>query len=274
MSLPSSNPPGQRSLKPLGPRLERLYAVYADARYLSPDPLEMVVPFGRVEDREIAALAASSLAYGRVLQILKSLQKVFGILGEHPSDYVRSGNAERFRRDFRGFKHRFHTGEDLANLLEGVRLALDRYGSLESCFAAGFDRERDATVLRAEEHFCSELCTCFPGGESTLLPSPKRGSACKRLNLMLRWLVRQDAVDPGGWTRIPPSHLIVPLDTHLHRIARELGLTRRKAADGKTALEITEAFRNIFPDDPVKADFVLTRFGIHPDFGRDPLEKC
>ena len=118
MSLPNSNPPRQRSLKPLGPRLERLYAVYADARYISPDPLEMVVPFRRVEDREIAALAASSLAYGRVLQILKSLQKVFGILGKHPSDYVRSGNAERFRRDFRGFKHRFHTGEDLANLLE------------------------------------------------------------------------------------------------------------------------------------------------------------
>ena len=234
MSLPNSNPPRQRLLKPLGPRLERLYAVYADARYLSPDPLEMVVPFRRVEDREIAALAASSLAYGRVLQILKSLQKVFGILGEHPSDYVRSGNAERFRRDFRGFKHRFHTGEDLANLLEGVRIALDRHGSLESCFAAGFDRERDATVR----------------------------------------LVRQDAVDPGGWTRIPPSHLIVPLDTHLHRIARELGLTRRKAADRETALEITEAFREIFPDDPVKADFVLTRFGIHPDFGRDPLEKC
>ena len=273
MSLPNSNPPRQRSLKPLGPRLERLYAVYADARYISPDPLEMVVPFGRVEDREIAALAASSLAYGRVLQILKSLQKVFGILGDRPSDYVRSGNAERFRRDFRGFKHRFHTGEDLANLLEGVRIALDRHGSLESCFAAGFDRERDATVLRAEERFCSELCTCFPGGESTLLPSPKRGSACKRLNLMLRWLVRKDPVDPGGWNSVPASRLIVPLDTHMHRLARELGLTARRAADRKTAEEVTYAFSLWCPEDPVRYDFSLTRFGIHPDFSKNPFKN-
>lgn len=273
MTSPSSKPQKKTAEKPLGQRLERLYAVYSDSRYISSDPLETVLPFREVADREIAALTASALAYGRVQQILKSLRIVLDVMGPHPAQYIRRGDTERFRRDFKNFKHRFHTGEDLALLFAGVRDALERYGSLEACFLAGFDPAHE-TVLPAAERFCAELCRHFPSGESTLLPSPAKGSACKRLNLMLRWLVRQDAVDPGGWERIPASHLVVPLDTHMHRIARELGLTARNAADGTTALEITRAFRRMFPDDPVKADFVLTRFGIHPDFGKNPLEKC
>lgn len=274
MSSPSSDPLENKARKPLGVRLGRLYAVYSDPRWISPDPLELVLPFRTVADREIAALTASSLAYGRVAQILKSLHAVFGVMGGSPADYVRNGSEERFRRDFHGFKHRFHTGEDLALLFAGIRDALERWGSLEACFAAGFDAACHKTVLPAAERFCGVLCHRFPGGESTLLPSPSRGSACKRLNLMLRWLVRHDAVDPGGWTRIPASHLVVPLDTHMHRIARELGLTTRKAADLRTALEVTRAFRSMFPEDPVKLDFVLTRFGINPEFGENPLEKC
>ena len=274
MSSPSSNLQGNNARKPLGVRLGRLYAVYSDPRWISPDPLELVLPFRTVADREIAALAASSLAYGRVAQILKSLHAVFCVMGGSPADYIRSGSETQFRRDFRGFKHRFHTGEDLALLFAGVRDVLERCGSLETCFAEGFDADRDETVLPAAERFCGELCHRFPGGESTLLPSPSRGSACKRLNLMLRWLVRHDAVDPGGWTRIPASHLVIPLDTHMHRIERELGLTSRKAADLRTALEVTRAFRTMFPEDPVKLDFVLTRFGINPEFGENPLEKC
>ena len=273
MSFPSSKPLNTQAWKPLGQRLERLYAVYSDPHYISPDPLETVLPFRETADREIAALIASALAYGRVRQILNSLDAVFRITGPHPAQYIRSGDEERFRHDFSGFKHRFHTGDDLAFLFAGTSDVLNRYGSLEDCFLAGFRPDHE-TVLPATEHFCSELCRRFPSGESTLLPSPKRGSACKRLNLMLRWLVRQDAVDPGGWTRVPASHLVVPLDTHMHRIARELGLTTRNAADLTTALEITRVFRTMFPDDPVKTDFVLTRLGIHPDFGKNPLEKC
>ena len=274
MSSPSSNLRGINAQKPLGVRLGRLYSVYSDPRWISPDPLELVLPFRAVADREIAALAASALAYGRVAQILKSLHAVFGVMGGAPADYIRNGSEEQFRRDFHGFKHRFHTGEDLALLFAGIRDALERWGSLEACFAAGFDAACHKTVLPAAERFCGVLCHRFPGGESTLLPSPSRGSACKRLNLMLRWLVRHDAVDPGGWTRIPASHLVIPLDTHMHRIARDLGLTSRKAADLRTALEVTRAFRSMFPEDPVKLDFVLTRFGINPEFGEKPLEKC
>lgn len=255
--------------KPLSVELERLYRIYAKRRYVHPDPLELVLRYERIEDREIAALVASALAYGRVCGILRSAGEVLETFGGSPCKYIRKGSVSKFRRDFAGFKYRFHTGEDLSLLFEGVRLALKEFGLLEACFLAGVDPAED--MRGTQTAFVNRLCRMFPGGKSTLLPSPERGSACKRLNLMLRWLVRHDEVDPGGWTEVPASALIVPLDTHMHRIARKLGLTSRNAADWKTAEEVTKAFAGYVPEDPVRYDFVLTRFGIHPDFGRSPL---
>ncbi len=258
--------------EPLGLRLERLYSVCNDPRYIHPDPLETILPFQRIEDREIAALLASALAYGRVNQILKSIRSILAVMQFSPRAYLLNSPPEQFECDFSGFKHRFHTGTDLALLCRGARRAIERYGSLEQCFLSGFSTA-DRTVLPAAEHFTEELCRFFPDGESTLLPSPKRGSACKRLHLMLRWLVRKDPVDPGGWNSVPASRLIVPLDTHMHRLARELGLTARRAADRKTAEEVTYAFSLWCPEDPVRYDFSLTRFGIHPDFSKNPFKN-
>jgi len=107
---------------------------------------------------------------------------------------------------------------------------------------------------------------------SYLLPDPRLGSACKRLNLYLRWMVRRDAVDPGGWN-VPPAKLVVPLDTHMHALGRALGLTDRRSADLRTALEITAAFRAIAPDDPVRYDFALTRLGMRGGERREAFLK-
>jgi uncharacterized protein (TIGR02757 family) len=104
------------------------------------------------------------------------------------------------------------------------------------------------------------------GLSGNLLPAPKNGSACKRLFLFLRWMVRRDAVDPGGWERISPSELVLPLDVHLHRISLALGLTARTVPDLKAALEVTGALRNFDPDDPVRFDFSLARLGIRSDY--------
>jgi len=257
--------------KPLSAQLERLYSVYNKPCFIHPDPLELILPYARIEDREIAALIASSLAYGRVAQILKSAGTVLHEMGDSPFRYIIRGSTSRYRRDFAGFKHRFHTGEDLACLFEGIRNALREFDSLENCFLSG-DSGTETAAAR-ESAFVRKLCRFFPDGESTLLPSPERGSACKRLNLMLRWLVRSDAVDPGGWTRIQSSSLMVPLDTHMHRLARDLGLTARNAADWKTAEEVTIAFSKHVPEDPARYDFALTRFGIHPDFCRNPFQN-
>ncbi len=259
----------KKSSKPSAVLLDRIYRAFNRPRYIAPDPLELVLRFPDPRDRELAALAASSLAYGRVNRILFSVSAILDAMGGKPFDFITSNSPEDMRHAFRGFKHRFHSGDDMANLFAGAKRALAEYGSLEQCFASGF-HPGDSTVCNAEEHFSVCLCSEFDSGKSTLLPSPADGSACKRLNLMLRWLVRKDEVDPGGWDSIPASALIVPVDTHMHRLARSLGFTKRKAADLATALEITKAFARLSPEDPVKYDFSLTRFGINPEFPKTP----
>ena len=103
------------------------------------------------------------------------------------------------------------------------------------------------------------------------MPDPSKGSACKRLALYLRWMVRNDEVDPGGWKMVDPSALLIPLDTHMFNICTTLGLCSRKAADGRSAIEITEAFKKVCPEDPVRYDFALTRFGIRSDMKLEDL---
>ena len=120
-------------------------------------------------------------------------------------------------------------------------------------------------MIPALAEFVEELSSVFAGKPRSLLPSPRAGSACKRHNLFLRWMVRSDAVDPGGWMDIPSAKLIVPVDVHMHRISLQIGLTKRKQANLRTALEITAAFRSIAPEDPVRYDFALTRLGIRND---------
>ncbi len=250
-------------------RLDRLYAHYNRRRFVHPDPLEFLYDYPNVRDREIVALIASSLAYGRVSQILSSVRAILERMAIAPARFVERSSDEQMTAAFAGFKHRFTTGHDMADLLRGVRSALVRYGSLERCFEAGLD-STEPEMVSALARFAEALTppdSTRPPGDSRrstfrLLSSPSGGSACKRLNLFLRWMVRQDAVDPGGWHRVPAEQLIIPLDTHMYRISRVLRLTSRKAADLRTAREITSAFRVIAPEDPVRYDFALTRLGI------------
>lgn len=245
-------------------KLEALYATYNQRRFVHPDPLEFLYRFEDFRDREVVALIASSLAYGKVEQILKSVSTILLTMGTSPMDFLCSSPFQRIHRAFQDFKHRFTPGSDLSLLLWSARSMIQEYGSLHGCFMAGYDDHHE-TILPALSAFVRHLhgdrSCCWSG----FLPSPERGSACKRLNLFLRWMIREDEVDPGGWKGIPPSKLVVPLDTHMHRISLMLGLTKRKQADLRTAVEITQAFKGPSPDDPVRYDFVLTRFGIRSD---------
>jgi uncharacterized protein (TIGR02757 family) len=209
----------------------------------------------------VVGLIASSLAFGQVPQILRSVDAVLERMPS-PAAWLAQAGDRRLERTFAGFRHRYVTGADLARMLRGARRVLERWGSLGACFRASLD-PGDADAMPALERFVAALRG--PGaGRNYLVPSPGDGSACKRLNLYLRWMVRRDDVDPGGWDA-PPSKLLVPLDTHMHRIARALGLTRRNAADLRTAREVTAGFRRMCPDDPVRYDFALTRLGIRTD---------
>lgn len=244
--------------------MESLYRDLNRREYVHPDPLEFLYSYHTRPDREVVALVAASLAYGRVRQILRSVAAVLAKLGPQPARRLAQMSPSRLRRAMVGFKHRFSTGEHVAALLLGAKRVMRRFGSLEACFSRG-TCPADQTVLPGLREFAGRIAEAAGGECGHLLPDPACGSACKRLNLMLRWLVRRDDVDPGGWTCVGPEKLIVPLDTHMHRIALALGMTTRKAADMRTALEVTAAFRGIRPDDPVRYDFALTRLGIRDD---------
>lgn len=252
--------------------LEKLYKRYNRRELISPDPLQFVYHYYEPADMEIAAFLASALAYGRVEQIEKSLDNLLGRLGDSPYEFVISFD-KRKRRALKDFKHRFTTGDDISDLLMLFRKIISRHGSIERHFARGYN-PGDKNIIPAMSEFCNSLLDIHAAGYKGktsrglkyLLVSPAGGSACKRLNLFLRWMVRDDDVDTGLWKSIDRAKLIVPIDVHMSRLCKILGLYDRKTVSLSAAVEITESFAEIESADPVKYDFSLSRIGI--------LENC
>jgi uncharacterized protein (TIGR02757 family) len=248
--------------------LEHLYRRYE--HWTGRDPIVLVRDFAAKEDREVAGWIASAFAYGRVDQILADVGGLLRALGPSPAAAV----AERdFRaKDLAFFRHRFHGPQDAADLLALIGETIRREGSVGRFFANRFDaRDGVAGMLTRAS---ADLLSLRPAGTKRsaaypsaplrfLLPSPADGSACKRWNLYLRWMVRADAMDFGLWgDAIPASALVIPTDTHVHRVSRRLGLTKRKSADWKTAKEITARLARLDPSDPVKYDFAICQLGV------------
>ncbi|RJR50587.1 MAG: TIGR02757 family protein [Desulfobacteraceae bacterium] len=252
-------------------RLDSLYRKYHRRDLVHPDPLVFLYDYEDLKDREVVALVASSLAYGRVAQIMKSVSTVLEGMGKSPFLFLMNSSPRKIQSKYESFRHRFTSGAELVHMLRAARGAIEQYGSLQECFCTGL-KETDENVLPALSHFVSRFSTGNGECRKGFLPSPDDGSACKRWHLFLRWMVREDEIDPGGWNRVDRSRLIIPLDTHMHRIGLGLSLTNRKQADLRTALEITRAFAEISPEDPVRYDFVLTRFGIRTDMDMRELE--
>lgn len=245
--------------------LERLYEQYNHREFVHPDPLEFLYGYPDARDREIVGLVASCLAYGRVATILVNTRAVLDVLGPHPARGLEAYTLRGLEAELSGFKHRFTTGRQMARLLWGARKAVGSYGSLNECFLSGLPEGGD--MADGLHEFAGALAGLGGFSGEFLIPSPRKGSACKRLNLYMRWMVRHDEVDPGGWKGISPAGLIVPLDTHMFRAGHALGFTGRRQPDFKAALEVTGGFRQIVPDDPVRYDFCLTRLGIRAETG-------
>jgi len=250
--------------------LDRAYQEY-DARWIDPDPVQFVWRYEGTEDREIAGLIASSLAYGNVRQIKKSVERVLAILGPRPARTIDRLDGHAALRDLGDFKHRFNDARDAACLLVFIREMRRSSGSVESFFAANAESLDFRSALRG----FVERTLALPhdglygrgglpanAGVRFFFPSPEDGSACKRLCLYLRWMARQDTVDPGGWTRVPRSSLLIPLDAHIIHIGRSARLTRRVTPGWKMAEDITATLRLCDPADPVKYDFALHRMGL------------
>jgi uncharacterized protein (TIGR02757 family) len=241
--------------------LEEVYGLYHRPEFITPDPLEFLPAYDDPLERELAGILASALAYGNVRVIVSSVSAVLDKMGPSPRGFITASSRRDLEETFRLFRHRFTTGYELSEFIHALGCVLRRFGSLENCFLNGYD-PRDPDTVRALDAFACEI-GCFMGRrKNSLLPTPSSGSACKRLHLFLRWMVRSDEVDPGGWSGVSRSRLVVPLDVHMHAIGLALGLTARRQADLKTALEMTRVFREIDPEDPVRFDFSLTRMGM------------
>lgn len=245
-----------RSLKQT---LEHLYDTYTRRRFVNPDPLLFLYRYPDIRDREVAALVGACLAYGRVEMIMKAVDQVLGFLGPSPAVRVAGLTAAEMNRGLAGFTYRFARQSHVMHLLGGIQRVIREYGSLETCFMTGMDPD-DNTVVSGLTFLCRKLDP--EGACGHLLADPAKNSACKRSHLFLRWMVRRDRVDPGGWDQVRPAQLLIPLDRHMFNAGRILGFTRRRSPDRAACLEITEGFRRIQPKDPVKYDFCLTRFGI------------
>ena len=260
--------------------LERLYYKYNRPDFIKSDPLQFVYQYSNRADMEIAALLAAMLAYGRVQQIQKNLTDLLGRMGDSPFEFVRNFDEHK-RGKLGSFKHRFTTGDHLSDLLELLKKVLNQYGSLQNFFAQCYN-PGDKNVIPALSKFCDSLLDMYsktynrsvPRGLSYLLPRPAAGSACKRLNLFLRWMVREDDIDTGLWRSIDKAKLIVPIDVHMGRLCRILGLYDQKTVSLASAVKITQSFAEIEPADPVKYDFALSRIGIMEKCTGRYTEKC
>lgn len=276
--LPRRAPfPGRRIRLPcsvLRDRLDALGRVY-DRRFLDSDPIGIVREYRSPEDREVVALLAAGLAYGRVASIRASLRRVLAVLGERPARAVDAFDPRRGAASLEGFAHRFTRGRDVALVLWVVRQARARSGSLEEFFLEGDDDPTSETLEAPMNRFGDRLFALDAGpftkdgrigrrdGARWLLPLPRDGSACKRHCLFLRWMVRaDDGVDCGAWRRLTPARLVLPLDVHVQRLARVLGWTSRRAPGWAMALEVTACLRRLDPRDPTRYDFALSRLGI------------
>jgi uncharacterized protein (TIGR02757 family) len=259
--------------------LETIYRDCNRQDRLERDPLAIAKRFSDVRDREVAGLVCSTLAFGAVDLIMRACERALAPLGGHPAAALDALDDAAVGRLWADFQYRFCFPADIQALLRAIRDARRAHGSLEGLFLAGAaggadpiaDRE---TLTAAAAAFVRELRRLGAAPNRAmlrrnLLPDPADGSACKRLLLYLRWMVRRDDIDPGGWERVLPSALIVPLDVHMARTCRErLGfLDSARAAASPTfrdALAVTERFALYAPEDPVKYDFALTRPGIDP----------
>jgi len=251
--------------------LEHSYATFNHPEFIDPDPLIVAREFASVEDREIAALVASCLAVGSAPLIVKAAREIIRRMGNEPRAYLDSCGYADFVSAFGGFRYRFFSGDDIASLLVGVKKVVGTRGSLGEVFSS-FVKKGDETVLGALEAFVGEIVQA--GGKhafvKNLLPSPAGKSACKRPLLFLRWMIRVDAVDPGGWDRSLTPMLVQPMDTHMTWVAEKFCfISGGRPANLKTAAEVTRRFRALNESDPVKYDFCLTRPGIHPELSRD-----
>jgi uncharacterized protein (TIGR02757 family) len=247
-------------------KLDQHYKAF-DKSKLEPDPLQFPHLFKDKKDIEVIAFVASVFAYGNVKQINNSLKKFLELADNKPFSFIQNFKLEESNKEF-SLVHRFYTSKDIRQLIHLLNGAYDEFGSLKSLFLSGYN-ETDNNTKNATSNFSNYFLQKahqefneLSRGLKFMFPLPEKGSACKRMNLFIRWMIRKDELDFGLWCEIPTSKLIIPVDTHIARICKKLRLTKRKNVSWKMAEEITDNLKKFDSNDPVKYDFAICHIGM------------
>ncbi len=246
--------------------LEEKYEQYNRYDFVENDPIAVPHYFSKKEDVEIAAFLTATISWGQRPMIVKKGMEMMQLMDYEPFEFVQAAGKEDFAR-FRKFVYRTFKDSDLVYFIEALQKLINEYGTLGGCFEQLYKEAESMHHLLVLFH-CRFFQYKKPGRVQKHISNPAKGSAAKRLNMMLRWMVRNDnrGVDFGLWQFIQPSALYLPLDVHTARISRKLGLLSRKTNDWSAVQEITTTLQKFDKDDPVKYDFALFGLGIFEKF--------
>lgn len=244
--------------------LEQKFRQYDRPAFISNDPIAIPHQFTRQADIEIAGFFAATFAWGNRTTILNKSRTLLQLMDQAPHQFI-TQHRETELKKLLAFKHRTFQSTDLLYFIKFLRYHYSQYTTLESAFCLSSGNMENRLVTFHDYFFSWPDA---PERTRKHVASPRRGSTCKRLNMFLRWMVRRDkkGVDFGIWKKIRPSELICPIDVHVARVSRKLGLIERKQTDWQTAIELTESLRTFDPTDPVKYDFALFSLGVNEKF--------
>lgn len=242
-------------------KLEELTNKYEIEDFIKDDPIQFPHRFNEEKEVEIAAFVASLFAYGNRKVFIKKLDELFKIMNNKPLEYILNFDS----RTLKGFNYRFAKDFDVIEVCNILNKLYKEDGGLKKLFKYGYSQNK--TILNmlqtVTDYFYSNVQSNVGQGFYHLIPNPKNGGAMKRMNMFLRWMVRKGPVDLGAWDFIPNSELLIPLDVHVARLSREMGLLRRSSNDFKAVLELNENLKKLDPKDPAKYDFAIFGLGVN-----------
>ena len=239
--------------------LDKLVIKYETKDFIKNDPVQFIHRFHKKEDIEIIGFIASLLAFGKRELFIGKLEEFLSVSGNNISEFLKFGDFSKLN----DFNYRFIKPKDFKEMLEILRNLYLNDGGLEELFKSAYIQGNGINFQKIADYFYSRVKGEVGQGFYFMLPNPKCGGAMKRMNMFLRWMVRKSTVDMGIWSFMSPSELLIPLDVHVGRVSRKLGLLNRKSNDFKSVLEITNHLREFCPADPIKYDFAMFGYGVN-----------
>ena len=241
--------------------LEKLVKKYETPDFIKDDPIQFAHRFKTAEDVEIAAFLASLFAYGNRKVFIKKLDELFKIMDNTPLKFILNFDSKTLKE----FNYRFAKDFDIIEVFHILHKLYKQDDGLKALFEYGYKTGASILIMFqvVADYFYSNVKNNVGQGFYHLIPNPKNKGAMKRMNMFLRWMIRNPPVDLGAWGFIPTSELLIPFDVHVARISREMGLLKRNSNDFKSILELSENLKKLDPNDPVKFDFAMFGLGIN-----------